>query len=54
MNQKQHQKYIDVATEEVLNPVFEITKQHLEVHEVEMENGKPKVARVNDTHFAEA
>lgn len=41
------QKYIDKAIEEILNPAFAVTKQYLEVNEVEFENGKPKVERVD-------
>ena len=41
------QSYIDRATEEILNPQFAVTKQYLEVSEVECENGKPKVERVD-------
>jgi Domain of unknown function (DUF4279) len=41
------QQYIDKAIEEILNPAFAVTKQYLEVNEVEFENGKPKVERVD-------
>jgi hypothetical protein len=41
------QIYIDKATEEIVNPAFAVTKQYLEVNEVEFENGKPKVERVD-------
>lgn len=48
-----HEKYIQIATEEVLNPAFEVTKQYLEVCELELENGLPKVVRVNTTYYDE-
>jgi hypothetical protein len=41
------QPYVDKAIEEILNPVFAVTKQYLEVSEVEFENGQPKVERVD-------
>ena len=41
------QKYIDKAIEEILNPAFAVTKQYLEVNEVEFVNGIPKVERVD-------
>lgn len=41
------QSYIDKAIEEILSPVFAVTKQYLEVSEVEFENGQPKVERVD-------
>ncbi len=41
------QQCIDKAIEEILNPAFAVTKQYLEVNEVEFENGKPKVERVD-------
>lgn len=45
------QKYIDTAIEEILNPKFETTKQYLEVCEIEIENGLPKIERVDENHF---
>lgn len=39
------EKFIKNAIEEILNPTLEITKQYLEVLEVEFENGKPKIER---------
>ena len=39
--------YISTASQELLNPTFEVTKQYLEVMEVEVENNLPRVARVN-------
>ena len=41
------QTYIDKATDEVLHPQFAVTKQYLEVNDVALENGKPKVERVD-------
>jgi Domain of unknown function (DUF4279) len=41
------QKYIDKAIEEILNPEFAVTRQYLEVNEVEFRNGVPKVERVD-------
>jgi Domain of unknown function (DUF4279) len=41
------QTYIDKAIEEILNPAFAVTKQYLEVNEVQFENGVPKVERVD-------
>lgn len=44
---KKEQQYIDIAIEELLNPELEATKQYLEVCELEYEDGKPKVSRVD-------
>ncbi len=41
------QQYIDKAIDEILNPKFEVTKQYLQVNEVEFENGLPKVERID-------
>lgn len=41
------QPYIYKAIEEILNPTFAETKEYLKVNEVEFENGKPKVERVD-------
>lgn len=41
--------YLKKAIEEILNPTLEITKQYLEVLEVEIENGKPKVERFEES-----
>ena len=41
------QKYIDKATQEILNPTFEDTKQYLEVNEIKYENGVPYIERVD-------
>jgi hypothetical protein len=41
------QIYIDKAREEILHPTFEVTKQYLAVHDVEMEDGLPKVERID-------
>ncbi len=46
------QKYIDKAIEEVLNPVFAVTKQYLQVNDIEFQNGLPKVERV-DLNYAD-
>ncbi len=43
----ENQEFIEKARAEILNPTFEITKQYLEVMEVELENGLPKVERIN-------
>ena len=48
---KKENQYIEKAIEEILNPKFETTKQYLEVCEIKMESGKPKVARVNENFF---
>ncbi|WP_444932863.1 DUF4279 domain-containing protein [Microbulbifer sp. JTAC008] len=45
------QPYISAATQELNKPTFELTKQHLQVMEIELENGYPKVARVNLNHY---
>ncbi|MBP4143248.1 DUF4279 domain-containing protein [Flavobacterium sp. P4023] len=42
---------IKIAIEEIENPTFETTRQYLEVHSVEMENGMPKVERVDLESF---
>ncbi|MCB0397457.1 MAG: hypothetical protein KDD36_12420 [Flavobacteriales bacterium] len=42
----EEKRYIETAIEELLNPTFETTKQHVEVLEVQTENGKPEIARV--------
>jgi hypothetical protein len=46
-----YEEYIQTAIEELLNPAFEVTKQYLEVCELELENGLPKVVRVNTTYY---
>jgi hypothetical protein len=46
-----HDQYIQIAIEELLNPSFEDTKQYLEVCELELENKLPKVARVNTSYY---
>lgn len=48
---KKENHYIDKAIEEMLNPKLETTKQYLEVCEIEMEHGKPKIARINEHYF---
>lgn len=45
---KKFEVYIDTAIKELNNPTFDLTKQYLEVMEVEKENGIPKVARIDD------
>lgn len=42
--------YVHLAAQELINPTFEVTKQYLNVMEVEIENEFPKVARVNYNH----
>ena len=42
-----HRKYIEIASRELLRPSLASTKQYLEVFEVEMMDGMPKVARVD-------
>ena len=42
---------IKKAINEIENPTFETTKQYLEVHNVELENGNPKVERVDLESF---
>ncbi len=42
-----YSEYIDLAIEELENPTFEVTKQYLEVCEIELENDKPKIARID-------
>jgi Domain of unknown function (DUF4279) len=40
------QKFIFLAIQEILHPTFEVTKQYLQVNEIEFENDKPKVERI--------
>jgi hypothetical protein len=42
---------ISKAITEIENPTFSTTKQYLEVHKIEVENGKPKVERVDLENF---
>ena len=42
---------ISKAISEIENPTFGTTEQYLEVHKVELENGKPKVERVDTENF---
>ncbi len=42
---------IKKAILEIENPTFETTKQYLEVHSVELDNGKPKVERIDFDSF---
>ena len=44
-------KLIKRAISEIENPTFETTEQYLEVHSVELENGNPKVERVDLESF---
>ncbi len=44
---KDEQKYIDRAINEALHPEFEVTKQYLKNNDLELENGLPKVVRVD-------
>ena len=45
---------ISKAISEIENPTFETTKQYLEVHTVQLENGKPKVERVDLESFEDS
>jgi hypothetical protein len=45
------ENYIAIAIDELNNPTFEVTKQYLDVMELELDNGIPKVARV-DNHLS--
>jgi len=47
---KKENHYIEKAIEEILNPKIETTKQYLEVCKIEKENGKPKVARLDEDY----
>lgn len=47
----EYQNYIDVAIEEILHPTFATTKQYLAVHEIEFENGLPKVERIEPNYY---
>ncbi|MEO1438580.1 MAG: hypothetical protein AAFV80_23775, partial [Bacteroidota bacterium] len=49
---KEKNQYIEKAIAEILNPKFETTKQYLEVCEVKLDNGMPKIARINDNYYA--
>ncbi|WP_018277363.1 DUF4279 domain-containing protein [Teredinibacter turnerae] len=46
----ENENYINKAIQELANPEFEVTKQYLQVMELELEDGIPKVARVNLDH----
>lgn len=48
---KNKQKYIDKAIQEILHPEFAVTKQYLEVCEIEIENGLPKIARISENYI---
>lgn len=43
--------YVSTAIQEILDPKFEITKQYLEVNELELENGLPKVVRIGKNYY---
>lgn len=45
-----YEKYISIAAKELFDPTFEVTKQYLQVMDVEIENGAPRVARVDLNH----
>lgn len=47
-------KYVSIAIQELRQPTFEITKQYLQVMEVELENEAPRVARVDLDHASES
>jgi Domain of unknown function (DUF4279) len=40
------QHFIELAIQEILHPTFEVTKQYLQVNEIEFENAQPKVERI--------
>jgi hypothetical protein len=42
----QYQEYIEIARKELEYPTFALTKQHLEVLDLKLENGVPSVARI--------
>lgn len=44
---EQDKEYIRIATQELLHPQSEVTKQYLAVMEVEISKGVPKLARIN-------
>ena len=46
--------YVSIAIQELGEPTFEVTKQYLQVMEVELENEAPRVARVNLDHTSES
>ena len=48
---KKENQYIKKAIEEILDPKFETTKQYLEVCEVKIEDGLPKIARVSEDYY---
>ncbi|WP_299223523.1 DUF4279 domain-containing protein [uncultured Aquimarina sp.] len=45
------EKLIEKVISEIENPTFETTKQYLEVHNVEFDNGKPKIERIDYDFF---
>lgn len=44
---EKYSKYIDIATDEIRNPSFEVTKQYLEVCELYIENDQFVIERIN-------
>ena len=46
-------QYIQKATQELLHPTLEATQQYLEVCELELKNGLPKVVRVNEEYHGD-
>jgi len=47
-------KYVSIAVQELRQPTFEVTKQYLQVMDVELENEDPRVARVDLDHTSES
>lgn len=47
-------KYLSIAVQELRQPTFEVTKQYLQVMDVELENEVPRVARVDLNHANES
>lgn len=47
-------KYVSIAIQELGEPTFEVTKQYLQVMDVELENEFPRVARVDLNHTKES
>jgi len=46
--------YVSKAIQELIEPTFEVTKQYLQVMEVELENDSPRVARIDLDHKSES
>jgi len=51
---KDHDIYISTAIQELIKPTFEVTKQYLQVMDVEFDKNSPKVARVDLDHTNES